>query len=108
MSLINAGSIFVLTCTIILDARLVRDENNLVVPRTWTGPHGELENDTRIVVEQARGGSGQYSINVIFNTIRVSDSGSYSCQANVSHRSSQFIHQGMNASVTTISVQGTQ
>ena len=79
----------------------------LIVTTMWTGPHGELENETRITVMKEQGTSGQYFSNVIFNTIHVGDSGNYSCQANVSHPASQFILQGMNTSVTTIAVQGT-
>ena len=105
-STINAGSVLVLSCTITLDRRVTQTEL-LIMTNSWRGPHGELENETRITVMKKQGTSGQYFSNVTFNTIHVGDSGNYSCQANVSHPASQFIHQGMNTSVTTITVQGT-
>ena len=105
-SAINAGSVLVLSCTISVDRRVAQIKQ-LIVTNTWTGPHGELQNETRITVVQAHGTSGQYCNNVTFNRTHVSDSGNYSCQSNVSHQASQFIIQGMNASVTTIAVQGT-
>ena len=104
-----------LHCSITLDRR-VAENIQLMVTDRWTGPHGKLENeelengelndDPRITVVKEQDSSDQYSSTVTFNTVHVGDSGSYSCEANVSHRLSQFIHQGMNTSVTTIAVQG--
>ena len=105
-STINAGSVLILYCTITVDRRVAQNEL-LIVTTMWSGPHGELENETRVTVMKEQGTSGQYYSNITFNTIHVGDSGNYSCQANVSHPASQFILQGMNASVTTITVQGT-
>ena len=79
----------------------------LIVTTMWTGPHGELGNETRVTVTKEQGTSGQYISNITFNTIHVGDSGNYFCQANISHPATQFILQGMNTSVTTIAVQGT-
>ena len=86
-------------------------DTQLMVTNRWTGPHGKLDikepgNETRVTVMEEQGTNGQYSSNVTFNTVHVGDSGSYSCEANVSHQVSQFIHQGMNTSVTTVNVQG--
>ena len=87
-------------------------DTQLMVTNRWTGPHGELDNkepgnETKVTVMEEEGTSGQYSSNVTFNTVHVGDSGSYSCEANVSHRASPFVHKGVKKSVATISVQGT-
>ena len=110
-STIIAGSILVLSCTITLDGRVAQD-TQLMVTSKWTGPHGELDNrepgnETRVTVMEEQNTSGQYSSNVTFNTVHVGDFGSYSCEANVSHRASPFVHKGVKKSVTTIAVQGT-
>ena len=97
---IYAGSVFALSCHITLDTKVAQNKDSLLVNATWTRLDGQLTNETTVE-------NTQYTSRLVFNTIRMIDAGNYSCQANVSHRTSTFVKNGMNASETIIMVQGT-
>ena len=101
-----AGSMLTLNCTITLPLTIL---SNVVVPVNsviWTGPHGQLMPDSRITVSSVQQlSSGIYISAVVFNSLRTSDDGTYSCKANVSH-SSPFINDGVGSNTSTLIIQG--
>ena len=106
--IIYAGSVLEMRCTIILGEQVVENKQILVVNSRWTGPDGELTNGTRITLTQAvdTSSNGEYISTVTIDTLRESDSGTYSCMATVSHSESEFITDGMNTSSAKVNVQG--
>ena len=82
-SIVYAGSILTLTCTVQLDVTLARMLDDVTVTSIWTASSGtELSNTTLITVSDTRRGSGTtYFSSVVFDTVRTSDAGGYTCGA---------------------------
>ena len=86
-----AGSQLTLTCNIGLDSTLVLTLGDLDVTCMWSGPGSAmLSSGGRITVSPAsqQGVSTTFASQVVFNTLRTSDAGSYTCQATVAPRGS--------------------
>ena len=86
-----AGSQLTLTCNIVLDSTLFHILGDLVVTSVWTGPSsGVLSSDGRVTVSPAslQGISTTFVSTVMFNTLRTSDAGTYTCEATVAPRGS--------------------
>ena len=105
---IYAGSVLEMRCTIILGGQVVENKQTLVVNSRWTGPDGELTNGTRITLTPAvdTSSNGEYISTVTIDTLRESDSGTYSCMATVSHSESEFVTDGMNTHSVDVNIQG--
>jgi len=81
-----AGSQLNLICSIILNFTLHPIIGDLVVSSVWTRPgSGVLSSDGRITVSPAfrQGISTTFISTVMFNTLRTSDAGTYTCEATV-------------------------
>ena len=106
------ASYVTLTCNIILDSNLVLILGDLDVTRMWSGPgSGMLSSDGRITVSPAsrQGLSIAFASQVVFNTLRTSDAGSYTCQATVAPRGSTAgtVTNGVgSANIATPTIQG--
>ena len=83
-----AGSQLTLTCRIILDSTLFHVLGDLVVTIVWTGPGDEvLSSDGRVTVSQPVL-STAFTSTVMFNTLRTSDAGTYTCEVTVAPQGS--------------------
>ena len=108
-----AGSQLTLTCNIVLDSDLFPILGDLNVTRMWTGPGGGmLSSDGHITVSPAsqQGASTAFLSTVVFNTLRTSDAGTYTCQATVAPRGSTAgtVTNGVGSEdVATPTIQGT-
>ena len=99
-----AGSILTLSCTITIDDQLMRAANMVMVTSTWMKDSVMVtSNDQRITTSQAKhsGSTDEYISTLSFNTLRRSDTGKYTCQANISH-SSLFTVDGIGMANTRI------
>ena len=87
-----AGSQLTLTCSIVLDlTTLFPTPGDQVVTSVWSDPGGRmLSSDNRITVSPAsqQGISTTFFSTVMFNTLRTSDAGTYTCEATVAPRGS--------------------
>jgi len=85
-----AGSQLTLTCSIVLNSTLHDILGNLVVTSVWSDPGSEmLSSDGRVTVSPASYlGITTFSSTVMFNTLRTSDEGTYTCEATVAPRGS--------------------
>ena len=107
-----AGSQLTLICSIALDSTLFSILGDLVVTRMWSGPgSGMLSIGGRITVSPAsrQGLSTTFTSQVVFNTLRTSDAGTYTCQATVAPRGSTAgtVTNGVgSASIATPTIQG--
>ena len=82
---IYAGSILTLTCTIQLDVTLAHMLDDITVTSIWTTSSGtELSNPSHITVSGTRHRhSTNYFSSVVFDTVRTSDAGGYTCGTSV-------------------------
>ena len=81
-----AGSQLTLTCSIFLDPTLLSILEDLVVTSVWSGPGSAMvSSGGHITVSPAsqQGVSTAFLSIVVFNTLRTSDTGTYTCQATV-------------------------
>ena len=107
-----AGSQLTLTCSIVLDSTLFSILGDLVVTSMWSGPgSGMLSSGGRITVSPAsrQGVSTTFASQVLFNTLRTSDAGSYTCQATVAPQGSTagtVINGVGSANAATPTIQG--
>ena len=104
-----AGSQLTLTCNIVLDSNLFPILGDLDVTRMWSGL---LSSGGRITVSPAsrQGVNTTFASQVVFNTLRTSDAGSYTCQATVAPRGSTAgtVTNGVgSANTATPTIQGT-
>ena len=86
-----AGSQLTLTCSIVLDSALFPLFGDLVVTSVWSDPGGGiLSSDSRVTVSLAsqQGITTTFASTVMFNTLRTSDAGTYTCEATVAPRGS--------------------
>ena len=86
-----AGSQLTLTCSIVLDSTLFHVLGDLVVTSVWSDPGGGiLSNNNRVTVSPAsqQGITTTFISTVMFNTLRTSDAGTYTCEATVAPRGS--------------------
>ena len=86
-----AGSQLTLTCNIVLDSTLFPILGDLVVTSVWSDPGGGmLSSDGRVTVSPAsqQGITTTFTSTVMFNTLRTSDAGTYTCEATVAPRGS--------------------
>ena len=102
-----AGSQLTLTCSIVLDSTLFPILGDLVVTSVWSDPGGGmLSSDGRITVSQAslQGISTTFLSTVMFNTLRTSDAGTYTCEATVAPRGSTAgtVTNGVGSASTAI------
>ena len=107
-----AGSQLTLTCNIVLNSNLFPILGDLDVTRMWSGPgSGMLSSGGRITVSPAsrQGLSTTFTSQVVFNTLRTSDAGTYTCQATVAPRGSTAgnVTNGVgSANTATPTIQG--
>lgn len=82
-----AGSKLTLFCSIVLEPSLFSVLGDLNVTSVWSGPGSEtLSGDSRIMVSPVSQPSmllASFISTVIFNTLRISDDGTYTCKATV-------------------------
>jgi len=86
-----AGSQLTLTCSIVLDSTLFTVLGDLVVTSVWSDPGGGiLSSDGRVTVSPAslQGITTTFACTVMFNTLRTSDAGTYTCEATVAPQGS--------------------
>ena len=86
-----AGSQLTLTCNIVLDSTLFHILGDLVVTSVWSDPgSGMLSSDGRFTVSPAsqQGVTTTFTSTVMFDTLRTSDAGTYTCKATVAPRGS--------------------
>ena len=99
-----AGSILTLSCTITIDEQLMSTGNMVMVTSTWLKDSVIVtSNDQRITTSQTKrsGSTNEYISTLSFNTLRIGDTGRYTCLANISH-SSLFTVDGIGMANTTI------
>ena len=82
---VYAGIVLTLTCEITVNGVPTGMLSNIDVSATWTGPSGnELSNTSRFTVIPAELDSGiTYISTVLIDTVRTSNNGMYTCQANI-------------------------
>ena len=82
---VYAGTVLTLTCEIDVNGIPADMLSNIDVSATWTGAGGnELTSGGRITVTPAELDSGTtYCSTVEFDTVRTSNNGMYTCQANI-------------------------
>ena len=107
-----AGSRLNLTCVITLNSVLSPFLGDLIVTSIWTKFRGMLLSSNgggRITISSISqlGSTTTYTITAIFNTLRTSDSGNYTCEVTVAHIMSPVrnVMNGTNSSATTLRVQ---
>ena len=86
-----AGSQLTLVCNIVLDSTLFPVLGDLVVTSVWTLPGGGiLSSDGRVTVSPVsqQGITTTFTSTVMFNTLRTSDAGTYTCEATIAPRGS--------------------
>ena len=86
-----AGSQLTLNCSIVLDSTLFFILGDLVVASMWSDPGGGmLSSDGRVMVSPAsqQGITTTFTSTVMFNTLRTSDAGTYTCEVTVAPRGS--------------------
>jgi len=86
-----AGSQLTLTCSIVLDSTLFPILGDLVVTSVWRDPGGGmLSRNSRVTVSPVsqQGITTIFTSTVMFNTLRTSDAGTYTCEATVAPRGS--------------------
>ena len=86
-----AGSQLTLTCSIVLDSTLFPALGDLVVTGVWTRTGSVIpSSDGHITVSplSQQGITTTFSSTVMFNTLRTSDEGTYTCEATVVPRGS--------------------
>ena len=90
---IYAGSILTLTCDIFVVSVPSSLRDGVTVTTVWLGALGNmLATGGKITVNPAEGyfSGVSYASTVVFNTVRTTNAGTYTCQATATH-SSQFI-----------------
>ena len=90
---------------------LVNNLTGITVNSTWTGPHGKLSlssshNGRITFTAVTKDGDGSYSSTVVITPLHMSDTGSYSCDASVSHRSEFTSSSDLGTSQVIINVKG--
>jgi len=107
-----AGSRLNITCAITLDSVLSPVLGNLRVTSKWTKLGETLlsgNGDNHITVSNVsqQDSTTNYSSTVMFNTLRTSDTGNYTCEVTVAPLLSPVrnVMNGTNSSTTTIRVQ---
>ncbi len=108
---IYAGSVLTLTCEISLPSSLQGIISDLPVTSSWTGEtNGAVQGDGRITVQSAEPvtqGSRFFITTVEFDTLRISDSDTYTCSATVTPSASlSLLAEGQASDTTSISVVG--
>ena len=102
-----AGSQLTLSCNIVLNSTLFPVLGDLVVTSMWSDPSGGiLSNGSRITVSPAsrQGVTTTFASAVMFNTLRASDAGTYTCEATVAPRGSTAgtVTNGVGSASTAI------
>ena len=100
-----AGSQLTLFCSIVLNSTLFPILGDLVVTSVWSEPgDGILSTDSRVTVSPAsqQGITTTFASTVMFNTLRTSDDGTYTCEATVAPRGSTAgtVTNGVGSSAT--------
>ncbi len=104
---IYAGSVLTLTCSIVLPSEVSGIINDLTVTSSWTEQSGgRVVDDSRVTVQPASRVSGTlvFLSSVQFNTLRTSDSDTYTCTAIVTPSASLSLSEGQVSKATTITV----
>ncbi len=95
-----------LTCSIVLPSEVSGIINDLTVTSSWTGQSGgEVVGNSRVAVQPVTRVSGTlvFVSTVQFNTLRTSDSDTYTCTAIVTYSGSLSL-SGQVSKATTITV----
>ena len=80
-----------LTCDIFVVSVPSNLRDGVTVTTVWLGALGNmLATGGKITVNPAEGSGVSYASTVVFNTVRTTNAGTYTCQATATH-SSQFI-----------------
>ena len=87
------------------------DTFGITVDSTWTGPLGKLfldgsHNGRIIVTDATKGADGSYRSTVVITSLHMSDTGSYSCEAGVSHMLEFISASDLKSSDIMINVKG--
>ncbi len=104
---IYAGSVLTLTCSIALPSEVSSIINDLTVTSSWSGQSGgEVMGDGRVAVQPATNVSGtlEFLSTIQFNTLRTSDSDTYTCTAIVTPSPSLSLSEGQVPEAATITV----
>jgi len=97
-----------LRCIITLNAAVDTRTAASGVDVTWEGPHGAIASTTRIAISGVTGSRTMYESNLIFYTLTIEDTGSYTCRASISPvgGSPYILMSGPGSDSETITVQG--
>ena len=101
--IIYAGSVLTLTCRVFLVG--IQPSSDLTVMVTWFGAGGNvlMENSfITITPAQQEGSTTQYTSKVVFDTLRLGNTGTYTSQSTVSH-TSPFITDAMENGTVSVS-----
>ncbi len=104
---IYAGSVLTLSCSIVLPSEVSGIISDLTVTSSWTEQSGgEVMGDSRVTVQPATRVPGLpvFLSTVQFNTLRTSDSDTYTCTIIVTYSGSLSLSEGQVSKATTITV----
>ena len=107
----SAGGNLTLICIVSLNGVLTDNVAGIRIESTWTGPHGELplarsQNGRITISDTIQHDDGRYRSTVVFSPLHMSDTGSYSCDASVSHMSEFILPSDPGSNQVTINVKG--
>ena len=77
---LSAGINLTLICTIQLNTAV---DTNVIVNTSWTGPNAMFASNSRISITDVSESVPPYKTTVLFSPLNITDSGNYTCQADV-------------------------
>ena len=99
---LSAGINLTLICTIQLNTAV---DTNVVVNTSWTGPNAMFASTNRISITDVSESVTPYKTTVLFSPLNITDSGNYTCQADIRpNPSSSFIMMNRETATHTITV----
>ena len=101
--ILSAGINLTLICIIQLNTAV---DTNVMVNTSWTGPNATFAFNSRISITNVSESVPPYKTTVLFSPLNVTDSGLYTCQADVRpNLSSPFIVMNSDTATHTITVE---
>ena len=99
---LSDGINLTLICTIQLNTAV---DTDVMVNASWTGPNAMFASNSRISITNVSESVAPYKTTVFFSPLNITDSGNYTCQADVRPRpSSPFIMMNRDTATLTIAV----
>ena len=101
-AVLSAGINLTLICTIQLNTAV---DSNVMVNTSWTRPNAMFASNSRISITNVSESVPPYETTVLFSPLNITDSGNYTCQADVRpNPSSPFIMMNSDTATHTITV----